>query len=96
MAKKYENVVSGDKYVYTLFTSKNVSSLISNSEVVATEVYDNNSKKRIKRITPLLIKADNFRDFLAEQLIIKRISEMYVMKKLLINSTHALHKTEVS
>ena len=68
--------ISGDKYVYILSTLRNVSDLISSSEVVATEVYDNNSRKQMKGIIPLLMKDVNLLDLLAKQLISTRINEI--------------------
>ena len=56
-------------------TWRNVSGRINNSEVVATDVYDNNIKKQIKRMIPLLINIDNLCNFLAKQLIITRTSD---------------------
>jgi len=67
--------ISGDKCAYVLSTLWNVSGLISSSEVVATEVYDNNSRKQMKGIIPLLMKDDNLLDLLAKQLITTRINK---------------------
>ena len=67
--------MSGDKYLYILSIVRNLSDLVSSSDVVATEVYENNNRKQINGIIPLLIKDDNLRDLLAKQLISTRINE---------------------
>ena len=66
--------VSGDKYVYTLSTSWNVSDLINSSEVDAKEVYDNKRSKQITWIIPLLMTSVNLVDFLTNKLMSAIIS----------------------
>ena len=52
---------------------KNVSDLISSSEVDAIEVYDNKRSKEITWIIPLLMNAVNLGDFLANKIMITTI-----------------------
>ena len=68
--------ISGDKYVYILSTLWNVSGPISSSEVVATDVYDSNRRKQMKRIIRLLRSDDNLLDLPAKQVITARINTM--------------------
>ena len=53
---------------------KDISGLISSSEVDAIEVYDNKRSKQTTWIFPLLMIAVNLGDFLANKLIIAIIS----------------------
>ena len=78
-----------DFYKYSHNFKRNVSDLISSSEVDAIEVYDNKRSKQITWIIPLLMNAVNLDDFLANKItitIIRNIADEW--NKLLIHSTH--------
>ena len=65
---------------------KNVSDLISSSEVDAIEVYDNKRSKEITWIIPLVMNAVKLGNFLAMITIIRNIADEW--NQLLIHSTH--------